>query len=90
MNKQEEVRFVVAPFSSKSIMIYSLMYQKTINLTFFTNYSGWGCRIHQLHLWYDSKQSDGEVPVMLPSRNVEYPFIAIAPRSFLAQSGSTW
>ena len=37
---------------------------------------GWGCRIHRLHLWrgvrrpnkclgYDSKQSDGEVPVML-------------------------
>ena len=39
---------------------------------------GWGCRIHRLHLcsggripplnecpWYDTKQSDGEVPVML-------------------------
>ena len=38
---------------------------------------GWGCRIHRLHLcrgvrphpqrvsWYDTKQSDGEVPAML-------------------------
>ena len=37
---------------------------------------GWGCRIHWLHLcrgvrlpqrmsWYDTKQSDGEAPVML-------------------------
>ena len=37
---------------------------------------GWGCRIHWLHLctgvrpsqrvsWYDTKQSDGEVPVIL-------------------------
>ena len=37
---------------------------------------GWGCRIHRLHFcrdvrppqwvsWYDTKQSDGEVPVML-------------------------
>ena len=37
---------------------------------------GWGCRIHRLHLcrgvrlsqwvsWYDTKQSDGEAPVML-------------------------
>ena len=37
---------------------------------------GWGCRIYRLHLcrgvkkkqwvsWYDTKQSDGEVPVML-------------------------
>ena len=29
----------------------------------------WGCRIHWLHkkrvFWYDSKQSDGEVPLML-------------------------
>ena len=29
----------------------------------------WGCRIHQLHRsrvsWYDTKQSDGEAPVML-------------------------
>ena len=37
---------------------------------------GWGCRIHRLHVFrglsppqreslYDTKQSDGEVPVML-------------------------
>ena len=34
---------------------------------------------------YDTKQSDGKVRVIL-----EYPFIAIAPRSTLAWSGSTW
>ena len=34
---------------------------------------------------YDIKQSEGEALVML-----EYPFIAISPRSILAQSGSTW
>ena len=33
-------------------------------------------------LRYDTKQSDGEVPAMLELwGNVEYPFIAIAPRS---------
>ena len=53
---------------------------------------GWGCRIHRLHFWgtppppigFDTKQSDSEVPVMLES-----PFIAIALRSTLTQSGST-
>ena len=60
----------------------------------------WDFRIHWLHLWkevtplslhtnecpvYDTKQSDGEAPVMLERwRNAEYPFIAIAPRSTLA------
>ena len=40
---------------------------------------------------YDTKQSDGEVPAMLELMgNMEYPFIAIAPRSTLARSGSTW
>ena len=54
---------------------------------------GWGCRIHRLHLHkgvrlpsnecpvYDTKQSDGDVPVMLDFwgiRNTEYPSIAIA------------
>ena len=34
---------------------------------------------------YDTKQSDGEVPVMLGLWG-----IAIAPRSTLARSGSTW
>ncbi len=50
---------------------------------------GWGCRMHPPRecLGYDTKQSDGEVPVMLG--NVEYPFIAIAPRSTLAWRGST-
>ena len=37
---------------------------------------------------YDTKQSDGEVPVTL--WNAEYPIIAITPRSTLAHSGSTW
>ena len=37
---------------------------------------------------YDTKQSGGEVPVML--ENVEHSFIAIAPKFTLAQSGSTW
>ena len=40
---------------------------------------------------YDTKQSNGEAPVMLePWGNAEDPFIAITPRSTLAQSGSTW
>ena len=40
---------------------------------------------------YHTKQSDGEVPVMLELLgNVEYPFITIAPSFTLAQSGSTW
>ena len=62
---------------------------------------GWGCRNNWLHLCrgvrlneclgYDTKWSGGEVPVMLELlSNVQYPFIAIAPWSFLAQSGSTW
>ena len=39
---------------------------------------------------YDTKQSDGEVPVNAGALgNAEYPFIAIAPRSTLARSGST-
>ena len=44
------------------------------------------CRgVRPLNKWpgYDSKQSDGEVPVMLG--NAEYPFIAITPRSVLAR-----
>ena len=36
---------------------------------------------------YDTKQYDGEVPVM---ENAEYSFIAITPRSTLARSSSTW
>ena len=64
---------------------------------------GWGCRIHRLHrcrgvrhppptsvLDMTLKQSDGEVPAVLEFKNVEYPFIAIAPRSTLARRGSTW
>ena len=60
---------------------------------------GWGCRIHRLHLCrgvrlppnespgYNTKQSDGKVPGL---GNAEHPFIAIAPRSTLPRSGSTW
>ena len=65
---------------------------------------GWGCRIHWLHLCrcmnphptnectgYDTKQSDGEVPVMPELLgNAEYPFIAISPRYTLVQSSNTW
>ena len=36
---------------------------------------------------YDTKQSGGEAGTLV---NVEYPFIAITPRSTLAQNGSTW
>ena len=40
---------------------------------------------------YDTKQSDGEVPVRLELWGMpEYPFIVIAPRSTLARSGNTW
>ena len=35
---------------------------------------------------YDTKQSDGTGAL----GNAEYPFIAVAPRSTLARSGSTW
>ena len=39
---------------------------------------------------YDTKQSDGEVQVMLVILgNVEHPFIAIAPSSTLAQKSRT-
>ena len=41
--------------------------------------------------WYDSKQSDGETPVVLELlENGEYSFIAIAPKSTLAQGDNTW
>ena len=54
---------------------------------------GWGCRIHRDPPprnecpRYDTKQFDGEIPVMLG--NEEYPFTAITTRSTLARSGST-
>ena len=34
--------------------------------------------------WYDIKQSDGKA-----RRNMDYPFIGIAPRSTMTQNGST-
>ena len=37
---------------------------------------------------YDTDQSDDEAPVMLG--NVEYPLIAIGPRSTMARKGSAW
>ena len=40
--------------------------------------------------WYNPKQSDGEVPVLLELWSAEHPFIAIDPRSTLVQNGSTW
>ena len=55
---------------------------------------GWGCRrVRPPNEWpgYDTKQSDGEVPVMFEALgNAEHPFIVIAPRSTLARRGSTW
>ena len=40
---------------------------------------------------FDTKQSDNEAPVILELWGMaEYPLIAIAPWSTLAQSGSTW
>ena len=62
---------------------------------------GWGCRIHRLHLYkgydspnecpgYDSKQSDGEGSNNAGALgNAKYPFIAITPKSTLAESGKT-
>ena len=38
----------------------------------------------------DSKLSYGEAPVIDILGNVEYPFIAINPRSTLTQSSNTW
>ena len=64
---------------------------------------GSGCRIHRLLLCrgvrpppnecprYDTKQPDGDDTKQPAGAlgNAEYPFIAIAPRSTLARSGST-
>ena len=63
-----------------------------------------GCRIHRLRLCreirpyfptcfsrYDTKQSDGEVPVKAGALgNAEYPFIGIALRPTHARNGSIW
>ena len=64
---------------------------------------GWDCRIHPLHFWkvisplhpndcpvYDTKQSDGELPVMLELwriRNTPSLPSLLGP---LSRSGSTW
>ena len=59
---------------------------------------GWGCRIHWLHLcrgvrlpqrvfWYMTRNNLSRAGAL---GNAEYSFIAIAPRSNLAWSGSTW
>ena len=74
----------------------------TIFFLYFHYPVGWGCRIHWLLLcsgvtplqrsiplwhkaiwWWGSSNAGALV-------NVEYPFIAIAPRSTLVRSGSTW
>ena len=40
---------------------------------------------------YDTKQSDGEAPLVLEFWGMRStPFIAIDPRSILARNGSTW
>ena len=92
------------PFISPLEIVSSVPITSHITVTFmfhsfFHCPFGWGCRIHQLVLcwgvrlphneWpgYDTKQSDCEITAL---GNAEYPFIAIAPRSILAHSGSTW
>ena len=63
-----------SPTSTISPYIYIYIYIYII-LYFFNCPVDWGCKIHRLHLWrgirplqrvscYDTKQSDGEVPVM--------------------------
>ena len=38
----------------------------------------------------DTKQSNGGGPILRDLENVEYPFVAIAPRFTQGPSGSTW
>ena len=67
-----------------------------------TDTVGWGCRKHQLHLCrgvklptnecpgYDTKQSDGEPPVMLEFSGMQStPSLPSLPGSLWAPSGST-
>ena len=76
--------------------IYSIIY--TIYSSIYTMYScpvGWGCRIHWLHLWrrvrphptsvliYDTKQSDGEAPIMPSLPGPLWPGV-VAPDSVLS------
>ena len=91
-------------FESPSTLVGKFTTYVTIAFIWFLsvlcNRVGWGSRIHRLHFCkglrplcnncsgYDGWQwgfSDTEALV-----NAEHPFIAIAPRSTLAQSGSTW
>ena len=61
---------------------------------------GWGCRIHRLHLCrearppqrmsrYDSKQSDGEIPVMLELWGMQRTLHCHRSQAHSGQSGST-
>ena len=65
--------------SNGVLMLNWIIWNKTV-FTFNSVYCpvGWGCRIHQLHLYrglrtpshnkgpeYNTKQSDGEIPIML-------------------------
>ena len=56
---------------------------------------GWGCRIHQLHLYRGVRLPATSVLDMILNNiagaleNIEYLFIAIAPKSTLTRSGST-
>ena len=69
----------------------SFYLNKHTNISFAQS-AGWGTvEYTDSFSGYDTKQSDGETPVKLVLwGNVEYPFIAIPPRSPLVQSGSTW
>ena len=88
------------------LMLNWIIWNKTVlTLTLYCSV-GWGCRIHWLHLCrgvrphhpstkkcpgYNTKQSDGEVPMMLGLWAMQStPFIATASRTTLAQNGRTW
>ena len=71
---QESIKLVSNSYCT--LMAYIFYLQRKTSHILFGCPVGWGCRIHWLHLcrgirprkwasWYDTKQSDGEVPVML-------------------------
>ena len=79
--------FFVGSWSGVNYLNYYFFFQIIISPV------GWGSRMHRLHLckairktppqrvsWYDTKQSDGETPVLELWENAEYPLVAIAPR----------
>ena len=73
----KDLFFITSQYSIKKWIIWVLQKQHQIHFKTLTFTEFWGCRIYQLPLcWevkspphecpgYDTKQSDGEVPVML-------------------------